>query len=66
MNDLMPSTTILKLYKDLGGRIITLGSDSHNLANLGEHMDLVKEKLKELGFEEFCTFDSMNPIFHSL
>lgn len=66
MNDLMPSSTILKLYKELGGRIITIGSDAHNLANLGEHMDLVKEKLKELGFEEFCTFDQMNPVFHSL
>jgi len=29
LSDLTPSKDIIKLYKELGGKIITIGSDSH-------------------------------------
>lgn len=64
--DSTPSLAILKLYKQLGGRILTIGSDSHKQSHVGYHIELTKEKLKEIGFTEFCTFDKMKPIFHSL
>ena len=35
LSDLTPSTEILRLYRDLGGRILTLGSDSHKPEHLG-------------------------------
>jgi len=62
----MPSRDILTLYLDLGGRIITIGSDSHQKPHLG--MDLLegRQALREIGFKEFCTFDQMTPIFHKL
>lgn len=64
--DTMPSREILKLYKELGGRIITLGSDSHKPEHLGACMEETKGILKDLGFDSFCTFDKMQPIFHEL
>jgi len=66
LDEVMPSRDILALYLDLGGRIITVGSDSHRKSHLG--MDLVEGRtaLKEIGFKEFCTFDQMTPIFHKL
>lgn len=64
--DTMPSREILKLYKELGGRIITLGSDSHKPEHLGACMEETKEILKDIGFDSFCTFDKMQPIFHEL
>lgn len=64
--DLTPSRDILRLYKDLGGKIITFGSDSHMEAHLGHQIKAVKQELKLLGFESFCTFDKMEPISHSL
>ena len=64
--DLTPSRHILKLYRELGGRIITIGSDSHKPEHLGAFIDETKEELKELGFEEFCTFDKMKPIYYGL
>ena len=66
LSDTQPSKAILKLYKDLGGKIITIGSDAHKTSQLGDHIKEGQLILKELGYEEFCTFDQMNPIFHKL
>lgn len=64
--DLQPSTQILELYRELGGRILTIGSDSHKPEHLGAHISEVRNRLRSLGFTEFCTFDKMKPIFHRL
>lgn len=64
--DLQPSTEILRLYLDLGGRILTVGSDSHKPEHLGAHIPEVKERLRDLGFTQFCTFEHMEPSFHEL
>lgn len=66
LSDLTPSTQILRLYRDLGGRILTTGSDSHKPEHLGAHIPMMRERLKDIGFTEFCTFDHMEPIFHRL
>lgn len=64
--DLTPARDILRLYRELGGRILTIGSDSHKPAHLGAYIDQTKQELRELGFTEFCTFERMQPVFHSL
>lgn len=64
--DTQPSTPILKLYKELGGTIITIGSDSHKKEHLGAYIEDTKARLKELGYTQFCTFENMKPIFHDL
>ncbi len=64
--DTTPSREILKLYKELGGRIITLGSDSHKPEHLGVCMEETKELLRSIGFDSFCTYDKLQPIFHAL
>ena len=61
-----PSIDILKLYKELGGEIITIGSDSHKPEHLGAYIDEAKGILKEIGFTRFCTFEKMKPIFYEL
>ena len=66
LKDLTPSRDILKLYKELGGKIITIGSDSHKPEHLGAFVDETKEELKALGFEQICTFDKMKPVYHNL
>lgn len=64
--DLTPARDILRLYRELGGRILTIGSDSHKPAHLGAYIDQTKQELRELGFTEFCTFEKMQPVFHTL
>lgn len=66
LSDLTPSRDILKLYQELGGTIVTIGSDSHKPEHLGAFIDETKQELKTLGFKEFCTFDKMRPVYHQL
>lgn len=66
LSDTTPSVEILKLYRELGGTILTIGSDSHAPAYLGTHITETRALLRELGFRQFCTFDRMQPVFHSL
>lgn len=66
LKDATPSVNILKRYRELGGDIITIGSDSHNAKQLGTYIEDGKQLLKSLGFRYFCTYDSMHPTYHSL
>lgn len=66
LHDLTPARDILRLYRELGGRIITIGSDSHKPEHLGTDALLAQRQLRELGFEQFCTFERMQPVFHEL
>ena len=66
LRDTTPSVEILRLYRDLGGKIITIGSDSHEPSHLGAYMEEAIGFLKGLGFTEFCTYEKMRPIFHKL
>ncbi|MCD8090484.1 MAG: hippurate hydrolase, partial [Clostridiales bacterium] len=61
-----PSAEILKLYRELGGEIITIGSDSHKPDHLGTYINEAKDILKAHGFKYFCTYDKMTPLFHNL
>lgn len=66
LKDSTPSHKILELYKDLGGTILTIGSDSHKPEHLGAHIQDSKKMLQEIGFKQYCTFDHMKPVFHDL
>jgi histidinol-phosphatase (PHP family) len=66
LSDLTPSVDILHLYRELGGRILTIGSDSHRREHLGAYILDTMEEAKKLGFEEIYTFDHMRPIPHKL
>ena len=66
LKDLTPSVDILRLYRELGGRILTIGSDSHRKEHLGAYIQDTMEEAKKLGFEEIYTFDQVRPSAHKL
>ena len=66
IDDLTPSRDILKLYKELGGTMITIGSDTHEKEHLGAYIDYTKKELIKLGFSHYTIYDQMNPIQKSL
>ncbi len=66
LKDLMPSKNILKLYKELGGEIITIGTDSHYPEHVACHLQDAQNILQELGYKYFCTFNKMHPEFNEL
>ncbi len=64
--DLTPSQQILELYRDLGGQILTIGSDSHKKAHLASHIPETMALLQAMGFRHICTYQQMRPVFHKL
>lgn len=64
--DLTPSTLILKRYYELGGRLLTMGSDTHKIENLKDHFEEIIIQLKEIGFTELYRFDKMKPIPYTI
>ncbi len=64
--DLTPQKAILRRYRELGGTILTIGSDAHQTDQLGAHFAEVRETLKDLGFRYFCTFENRKEQYHPL
>lgn len=63
INSFLPNVEILKLYKDLGGEIITIGSDAHNPEHIGFHYQETVSLLKDLGFKYITTFKNRKKQF---
>jgi len=57
-----PGLAVLKRYRELGGRILTVGSDSHRVEQLGVGLDIGRRLAKEAGFTELTRFDARRPI----
>ena len=57
---------ILRLYRRLGGEVITLGSDAHRPADVGCFIRQRQELLRECGFRYFTTFTGGKPEFKEL
>lgn len=58
-----PIPEILKLYRFLGGEIITIGSDSHSPDTLGYGHESALKLLSELGFKYYTIYKERKPIF---
>lgn len=65
-NTPLPDGEILRLYRALGGEIITLGSDAHTAPQLGCAIEERQTLLRECGFRYFTTFDRLRPSFQAL
>lgn len=61
-----PHPFILKRYRELGGEIITVGSDAHNTADIAADFDLAESFLKDAGFEFYTVFRQRKPHFVKL
>ncbi|MEG0894480.1 MAG: histidinol-phosphatase, partial [Oscillospiraceae bacterium] len=59
----LPLKKHLQLYKDLGGEIVSVGSDSHSPQRVGTGIKLGHQILKEVGFKYATYFEKRNPVF---
>lgn len=62
----LPSVDVLKLYKECGGEIITLGSDAHKPEDIAFDFKMSLELLRSIGFNSIATFDGLKPTFHPI
>ncbi len=58
--------SIIKLYRDLGGEIITIGSDGHTKEEVGAGFREAICALKEAGFSYYSTFCERQASFHKI
>lgn len=61
-----PSFEIIKLYKELGGEIITLGSDAHKPQDIAYNFEKAIELIKACGFKYYSEFKNRRPEFIKL
>lgn len=57
-----PHTDILKRYRELGGELISFGSDGHNCNAIGRAFDRAAAIAKECGFQYYAVFQNREPI----
>ncbi|MBR4719263.1 MAG: histidinol-phosphatase HisJ family protein [Lachnospiraceae bacterium] len=65
-NDANPGREILKRYHELGGEIITVGSDAHRREDVAGDFDRAEDMLKGLGYTYYCIYKNRKPVFLSL
>lgn len=52
----MPDVSLIRDYKAMGGRLVTLASDAHVPQNVGNAFSEAKTVLQDLGFDSYCIF----------
>lgn len=58
-----PTEDIIKRYRELGGEIITVGSDGHKPEHIAYAFDQVPEILKAAGFRYYTVYQERKPQF---
>ena len=58
-----PHPDVLARYRELGGEIITVGSDAHVPEYVGYRFDTAAELLKACGFHYYTEFRRKKPVF---
>lgn len=61
-----PKPELLRRYKELGGELITVGSDGHKPEHLAYDFHVVPDLLKSCGFNYYTTFEQGKPVFEKL
>ena len=56
LTDTNPNMQVIKRYKELGGKIITIGSDAHKPEDVGANFNDAKKLLTDAGFSHFNVF----------
>ncbi len=57
MDETCPSIEILRWYRELGGEILTFGSDSHSPDKIGAHFDVALDMARSVGFTHLASFE---------
>lgn len=62
----MPDVKLVKLYKECGGEIITIGCDAHRLKHIGCATKFGLDVAREAGFKYITTYEQRKPSFQKI
>ena len=63
LGHLHPYEEILKHYREIGGELLTIGSDGHRPHEVGGYFDQASEILKSCGFKYYTVYHERKPEF---
>ena len=66
IGDTLPNKELIKRYHDMGGKYITVGSDSHYYDKTCKGIDKGYDILKECGYNHFTIFKNRKPILKTI
>ena len=58
----LPDLPLVKRYKELGGKLITIGTDAHSADMVGKGIEQGIEVAKSAGFTNYAIFEKHSPI----
>ena len=61
-----PHYDVIRRYRQLGGEIVTVGSDAHAPEQIGSNFCLIEDFLREAGFRYRTEFKDRVPVFIQL
>ena len=61
----LPTADYFLRFRELGGEIVTIGSDAHRCDRVGQYSKDACQILREI-FGYVCTFEGRKPVFHKL
>lgn len=62
----LPDAELFARYRELGGRLVTIGADAHCTENLAQGIDEGLDLLQQAGFTEFAVFVGRSPVMLSI
>lgn len=62
----LPDESIVKRFKELGGKYVTLGSDAHSAEALGQGLDKGMSLIRNCGFQAYTIFSKHRPVLVDL
>ena len=62
----LPPMEIVKIFREEGGKIVTIGSDAHRLERVGLALDGAVRCLAAAGFDKFAFYKKRTPHFHDI
>ncbi len=62
----LPDYDILRIYYDMGGRMLTVGADAHYIEDIGADVERTYGELKKIGFTHITSFTRRKPEFKEI
>lgn len=66
LEDTVPDSSLVRLYRELGGELFTVGSDAHTPSKVGSFVKETYLFLESLGVRQIATFADGKPIMRSI
>jgi histidinol-phosphatase (PHP family) len=66
MSEPCPSLEVLRWYRELGGEILTIGSDAHTADKVGAHFDVALEIARAAGFTRLASFEGRQVLWNKI